>query len=730
MRLSLEAGIAAIRRYVAGSITSPFFVGIDGTQEIRSVIQSLPENYRSIYVSSYCKKNSFPDYDRLWDDIQKADSNILLHGFGECAMLSADSGFVRRLKDKTYAHKLIVIYRNAGSMLTCLQREDSKFSAMRWCEIISMLDIAVVQVQPPLALVAFDGLKALLEHLEGYEPGKSYVRTDLQLENVAVLSGAYAAIRDRQPSFAIAEAHLSSDQWEEYLKDDMLDGFALEHWRTYLRMLIYGTESPYLRLVMKCSDDYVSYSECLYSAILHVAHTADDFRDLYEERKALLQHYPAHEIEAYIVRSRAKDLDRIYYLTDNTRAEKRAIIEALAHIKLVPDELPLIYPDLADYLSLYRFKGEKGALFTDYFQQYKQQKVFNEVQPEFLAQVIELSKTGNRQYNTLDSRGKLLMKIKSATKVPSNQMGLFWLDALGVEYLGFIQKKARVLGLRLSTHVGQASLPTLTSFNRGFYDDWSGFKAPKEVNLDNLKHDGCGIGTKNIDPALHLADELDVISGCLIQIKKLLIEHRAEKMLLVSDHGASRLCVLNQRENKWTMSEKGKYSGRCCPINDADECPESATEAENLWVLANYDRFKGGRAANVEVHGGATLEEVVIPAIEIELFTKKIDCYVPDAADPAIIIKPLDDPPVIPLFCSNAAASISVQIKGREFVGRQDSANKNMFRIALEGHWSVGTVFTATVFDGDNELSTFRFILQRETRATLKDRDGSEFFGS
>ena len=44
-----------------------------------------------------------------------------------------------------------------------------------------------------------------------------------------------------------------------------------------------------------------------------------------------------------------------------------------------------------------------------------------------------------------------------------------------------------------------------------------------------------------------------------------------------------------------------------------------ATEDRGFIVLADYGRFKGSRAANVEVHGGASLEEVVVPLITLSL---------------------------------------------------------------------------------------------------------------
>ena len=101
-----------------------------------------------------------------------------------------------------------------------------------------------------------------------------------------------------------------------------------------------------------------------------------------------------------------------------------------------------------------------------------------------------------------------------------------------------------------------------------------------------------------------------------------------EVAYVISDHGASRLAVIYENENKWEVSEKGIHSGRCCPISDISEKPDYATEENGFWCLANYDRFKGGRKANVEVHGGASLEEVTVPVLTISKKSKEIKCSV------------------------------------------------------------------------------------------------------
>lgn len=70
---------------------------------------------------------------------------------------------------------------------------------------------------------------------------------------------------------------------------------------------------------------------------------------------------------------------------------------------------------------------------------------------------------------------------------------------------------------------------------------------------------------------------------------------------MISDHGVSRLAVINNQELSYKMAESGKHSGRCCPKSETDTQPECATESDNYWVLANYGRFKGSRKGDVEV---------------------------------------------------------------------------------------------------------------------------------
>lgn len=108
-------------------------------------------------------------------------------------------------------------------------------------------------------------------------------------------------------------------------------------------------------------------------------------------------------------------------------------------------------------------------------------------------------------------------------------------------------------------------------------------------------------------------------------------------------------------------------------------------EANDIWVLANYDRFKGSRRAIIEVHGGASLEEVVVPVIRITLANEAIECHVLGTAvdEVATIIKPLDGPTVMPVYCSKPSASLFIKIKGKTYPAIRSEINPLEFSVDL-----------------------------------------------
>ena len=733
MRVERPEAIEALKQYLLSNTAYPFLVAANSSADLKALTRSLPTRVHTISMSDYCTDDGLPDEDAVFNVLLNANNPILLKGAGELVMLSGNATFLRRTAGQTFSQKIIVFCRNQGTELERLQQQNTKFGSNRWCELSSSSDVSIIKVNASVPVDSVSGFKALLKALEDFPAGKVYVTTEVPIICSGVISNAYAALRDEDTSFVIPEGVLGEQEWTEYLANRSLEANDIYHWRNYLKLLLFGTVSPYFHLVAQHSPNYAAYRKELTHAILHVSHESDAYQALYQERKAFLKAHQEVDISEFVRDSHEKGANRIHYLTDNTILERRAILEETARYGLNLPTLEEVYPDLAAYFNEYQFSCSDGELLTQYFKDYKKQKASNKLDPEFLQQVNVLSQPGNRRYNLLPTRNLLVDQANG------QGAGLYWIDALGVEYLGFIKRLAKELGLWIEINVGRATLPTLTEFNRAFYENWTGFKCPKEPNLDKIKHEGVP-AQQSTGPAIHLADELTIIRDSLITIKSCLVNHQAEYFLLVSDHGASRLCVLNQHENRWEitnwqMEENGKRSGRCCPKSDADECPESATENNDHWVLANYDRFKGSRRAIIEVHGGASLEEVVVPVIRITLANEAIECHVLGTAvdEVATIIKPLDGPTVMPVYCSKPSASLFIKIKGKTYPAIRSEINPLEFSVDLSMYhevWSSSFTFEAVAFDGDNELSTFQFKVQRTKRMTRNDRDGTDFFSN
>lgn len=411
----------------------------------------------------------------------------------------------------------------------------------------------------------------------------------------------------------------------------------------------------------------------LYRCILEIDVQSPEFTGIYERRKALLNAVgnPVDEVVDFCKIVLSKERDALYYLTDNTIQEKELVFKLLNKYGLDFDKATLlsvlerVYPDLYDYLLPYRFKN---ALLDGYFQDYKYQKVINKILPEFMAVVAQ--QAVNRDYNVI-----LQPRSSVIESIDCTQAQTYFTDAMGVEYLGFIMSRCRELGLMAKVTVCRSELPSITSRNKEFWDVFSTDQRPIITfdKIDKIKHHGEeGYDYSRADRKLpiHLIRELELIDELLRKVKVNLANGNYDKAILVSDHGASRLAVIHETENLVEMASHGQHSGRCCPKSDVDVKPDNATDADDFWALANYDRFKGSRKANVEVHGGASLEEVVVPIIEISYLSSAVEVKLMPVDAPATftgvpeILVSFRKKAAIKIFATQKLVDVSIEIDG------------------------------------------------------------------
>ena len=604
--LSVEAAAKKIRACLKRDTPYPYFVIADGVGECTELKKNFSGTLEQVYISEFCAGDSPLDADLLVEKLNALGRDALVFGLGEYIHFTGQENILRRLQDRNFKWKVIFICSGVAKLLERLADEDPKFRANQICSVGGNAKFSVVKYSANIAVDA-DAVN-FSELLKLVESGRRSltVRTNLPLVNVQTISNFYDAVKSREPHFNAQPDALNDEQWREYFFDENCEGYPPEHWRSFAAGFKGKILNRYLNFAFERSANYEEYLKNLFFALFDADKKV--FAEFYELRKTAIKNVSSQYLSEYVARAEKFSADAVKYLTDNTAEERRAMIQAVQGKEKIPAALEKNYPALADYLADFDFEDDK---VTEYFRRYRKTKLLNVDDENFKRHVQELSL--GRPYNSFETRQMILDRADGNAK-------LYWLDALGVEFCGYIQARASQFGLCAEIEIARANLPTLTSQNKNFYDDWRGNKFDKNQKLDELKHspekfsaDGkCSAPT-------YLDAEFEIIESVIEEIKNALAERQAEKVILTSDHGASRLAVMYGRENKFKMSSAGEHSGRCCPINDLDAKPDCASEENGYWVLANYDRFSGGRLSSVEVHGGATLEEILVPVIKFSL---------------------------------------------------------------------------------------------------------------
>ena len=509
----------------------------------------------------------------------------------------------------------------------------------------------------------YDGLEDIGEIVETCQENIAYIATDAKkgdfpqsLLHISQLANSYDILVSKDPETKIVQRELGtkaqwnyalkkmgSGNWKSLIETEFGAISGIYHtiskyssydenkkWLYYISLLLCGTkENEYLQSVLDSTLNYSTLIESLIRRILDVDKSSEEFAELYKQRKDVLSQLKDYtgEIVSFCKVLATKGEDAIYYLTDLTDLEKeRAItwLDAYGSNYSTQELIQIlgrVYPDLASYLSRYNFKNE---LLDSYFEAYKYQKVTNQILPSF-------EKIVDEQAEKNDFVGALKPRTSIVDKLDVENAEAYFVDAMGVEYLGFVQDKCNQYGLSANITCGRCELPSITSHNKEFVESLEdkGCNVVNIKELDEIKHHG----KDNFDyekekTPVYLVRELEIIDELLQKIRANIDGDKYKKAIIISDHGASRLAVLHNTENTLCMETSGEHSGRCCPTNEINEKPDAAIEEGGFWVLANYDRFKGSRKANVEVHGGASIEEVAVPIIEITRKGAKIEAFV------------------------------------------------------------------------------------------------------
>jgi len=495
--------IDSVKKYLTSTVTTPYFLFISDSQ-YKPVIEELSVlGFEFVQMSDFCGgDDKLPDIDGLLTNIEDADVNtkgkkLVLKGIGEYLALRGNdeaSHILSRLKDFNLGGaKVVLILRGLASQIAGLQM-DPRFDNRRYSVIDKAeCDLSFTLAAHSVGLSDLSGFKAMLAELENGRTGRIAVNTAVELNKslftVHIISNAYDGVKFSTLGFGLPRSCGIDTHWAELLAelnksnsslDEVFENHGLSgnlesdfyaritgsdyiNWLYYicLKSKVDTLQNVYLRFVLEKTSKFEDFISNVLNSIIDIPHTDKLFSSFYQGRKALVEKFPESDIADFVVNNRKVMSESIYKLTDATKVEREEIIAWFSKNGVFP-QVGDIYPALADYLKKYVFKcPELADLLTDYFEAYKLQKILNTLDHEFLEKIDELAQSP-RKFNHLPTRNEIIDGLDKTDTY------LYWLDALGVEYLAFIEALVQKRGLSVRVNIARAKLPTITSSRRAY----------------------------------------------------------------------------------------------------------------------------------------------------------------------------------------------------------------------------------------------------------------------
>ncbi|MBR4835362.1 MAG: BREX-4 system phosphatase PglZ [Thermoguttaceae bacterium] len=308
------------------------------------------------------------------------------------------------------------------------------------------------------------------------------------------------------------------------------------------------------------------------------------------------------------------------WLNCGTEAERQELIRragVCGWADAAPPILATLFPTLADYLSN-DFDFGDDALNL-YFKDYRRQKIVGSVEPEFPRRALETQIPA-----TISHRTAALAREKYNAST-----ALLVVDGMGAEYFPLLLAAARS---RQNTEVKSAQIVTVslpTSTERNPIDWPRERRLPDVKTLDVVAHDGA-VKHESNTPERNISASLQVFEKQIFNAVADTLS-KFERVVVTADHGTSRLTVLAHNAGldetlAWPEDADAIADWRFAvapPDLPAPEKVESVYCADkniNYWCVKGYDRFpKKGPKFN-EAHGGASLEERLVPFV---VFTRR-----------------------------------------------------------------------------------------------------------
>ncbi len=759
--MTLDEVYKSIGRYLDSDRHTPRLVDVPSREVEQEVIlkYTLPHNI-IWWAEIFCHDDMLPAYDMIKNKLAHASGNIFLFGLSTFLKLEGRDKLVETFKsllEQETQGKVVIVSLGCGSMFRqALDRRLFDSYQVMMVDGTAEKNVQFEFVERKLSanfgLIA-EGLNKVDMISERGGDDEIFIRTSHKktdfpnsLIGIRECSCTYDLLRleerdleplpkevgtDEQWTYLLKEVN-ACEGWSNYvdktfggvsnLKQCLINSADYDGnkiWALFVALKIHGAAyDRYLSKVIAMSDSADELRRNLYLCILDMDRNDKLFRTLYDQRKELLKAVCGDIaiVSDFCKQAMGKGAEALYYLTNMSQKEEEQIVCAISRHPDAYDRqnlvrvLGVVYPQLAAYLQRFDYKNH---LLNSYFNEYKFCKVLNRIS-DALRSLVDSQATA-RDYNSiLQPRATYVDKLRI-----DNRCAAYFVDALSVEYLSYLQQQCHDRGMLMAVSIGRCELPSVTEFNKEFLDafDRKGVHVANVKDMDELMHeDTTNFDYEHTKEPIHISGQLKALDRLMDNVMERLCNGKTDRAYLLSDHGATRMPVINDRETRVEVSGGGLHSGRCCLEAEVSERPENAAEENGYWCLANYDRFKGGRMTGVEVHGGATLEEVCVPVITITKADNTVECKV--VSNPVEVS--FKKKARIIIYVSKELPDLSVSVDGGEAHKAQKGDKPYQYTCDIPELKKAGA-HEATVYSGDNMIATgLKFEVKKEGASERK----------
>lgn len=754
------------------SVTYPLFVNVESAEQKNDLLDyyGVGDNI-IVHIADYAKKDSLPNVMSVIDAMKHTSGNMFVFEMTTYLKLISGSELkktIQTLCNMGIVKKVVIICFHCEEILKGLVQKD-----LRVAQRIVAADPVGDLAKPHITFVTqefssehenvVEGVEFLPAAIENAINPEIYVRT---AKNAKIfVNGQYAItmldtplkiLQEKYPELSIFKYKEEDNGYWRYLlsisdnRASFLDivvahfsniynyEYALQEWYTYedqLQWLLFiamkifpDSKNLIIRDAIIASNSHHDVMRNIIRTILQYPHDGKEFLKLYKQWKSLRfrLNAPEEEIVDYCKYVDQKGKYAFYYLSDLTKIEQEKAIKLIGLYQAEYDDETLLsvlknnFADLYNYVNPFYFNNK---LLDRYFSQYTMQKLRNVIYPEF--EELVNTEAEEQHFVELPTRAEIVGGVDKHDAI------LYFVDALGVEYLNYILQKCADKGLFAEPKVGKCNLPSITSTNKEFLDvfkacDAEIVEAIKQIDKD--KHEA--IGDYNFEKSpypIHLIDELATIDKVLININTKLDSPKYKQAYIISDHGASRLAVIKKSVLPIESLRTGTHGGRVSENNELTKGLSHAIHEGNLCILAGYDRFDGSRPAAVETHGGATLEEVVVPVIRITKNNTDWEFKVMNNDNKVMFSYRTQ--PILIIWSKNELSNLSVKVNGKFYVGKPDGDSKT-FRFELDKPDNACDCSADMYVSSNLVMSGIKFMLEREgVQKSQKFGLGNMMFG-